>query len=81
MLQLGSRSPSNTNIAWKSELSPVPDNVEAVMRQVCAGMEHTKSTAVAWKMEWTAKGLTPVRPLVILKKGIRFDPKSYLKLV
>ena len=23
--------------AWKSELSPVPDNVEAVMCQVCAG--------------------------------------------
>ena len=72
--------------AWKSEASERPDNVEAVLTKACAGWAPhgqwtTRSTAMTWIVKWSAKGLTPVRPLVILKHGIRFDPKSYLKLV
>ena len=72
--------------AWKSEASERPGNVEAVLTKACAGwVPHgawtTRSTAMTWIVKWVAKGLQPVRPLVILKHAIRFDPKTYIKLV
>ena len=70
--------------AWKSEGGTRPDTTD-LLTNPCAGwigynQWDTVSTAVTWIMKWTSRGLSPVRPLVVLKHPIKLMPKHYHKM-
>ena len=70
--------------AWKSEPYDVMPDAGSLVTKSCAGwVSHNKwdhpATALTWQMKWTQKGLTPVRPLVILKCDRTFPPRGYIQ--
>ena len=72
------------NHAWKSDGGVKPECADLVTTP-CAGwigydQWNTVSTALTWIMKWTSRGLSPVRPLVVLKHPIKLMPKHYHKM-
>ena len=66
--------------AWK-DVMPAAGSLAT---KSCAGwVSHNKwdhpATALTWQMKWTQKGLSPVRPAVILKRDQTFPPGVYIQ--
>lgn len=71
--------------AWRSEAGDVQPSVGgAIIAKPCAGwVPHCKwkhaSTALTWIMKWAQKGLSPVRPVVVMARDMTFKPKEYIE--
>ena len=73
------------NHAWKSEAGTRPDSTD-LLTNACAGWVPFKdwnsgATAVTWISKLSsAKGLQPIRPVVVSKHSMDFEPKHFHKL-
>ena len=71
---------------WKYEKCPVKDEITEVQHAHVASLIlpeqwQTSMTSISWVMRWTAKGLTPVRPMVVTTRDIKIDAKTVVELM
>ena len=79
------------NIAFAPEATPPPkeeaseDEKKTLPWSSLAGMlspQHwrTQFTTILWQVKWVAKGLQPIRPVVVLKQAVTVPPGTACEL-